>query len=115
MAKAKRIKLPPLEECIAYKYIDPDSDRAWNRLIRSKYGKNLRDHGFPKDKNGFRFPMGGLYHELWCVAWEHAWRIGYARSNETIIGLYEEINRLKNDRTKKGKKVRRVQKAVRKP
>ena len=107
-AKAKKVKLPPLEDCIAYKLYDPACDKAWGRLIRSKYGKNLRDHGFPKDEYGYRFPMGGLYHELWCVAWEHAWHVGYGQSHEVIISLYKEINRLKNGNRKKGKKVRRV-------
>ena len=97
MAKAVRLKAKSVEDCVRYPIADLDREKAWDRLIRSRHGKNLRDHGFPKDELGFRFPLGGCYYELWCIAWEFARDAGWRKRMEVEV---------KNDSLKKGKKVR---------
>ena len=97
MAKAVRLKAKSVEDCVRYPIADLDREKAWDRLIRSRHGKNLRDHGFPKDELGFRFPLGGCYYELWCIAWEFAWDAGWRKRMELEV---------KNGSPKKGQKVR---------
>jgi hypothetical protein len=94
MAKAVRLKAKSVADRVDYPIADPDREKAWGKLIRSRQGKNLRDHGFPKDEHGFRFPMGGCYYELWCIAWEFAWDAGY-RSRMEVESKSETKTRKK--------------------
>lgn len=97
MAKAVRLKAKSVEDCVRYPIADPVREKAWDRFIRSPDGKNLSRHGFPKDERGLRFPLGGCYYELWCIAWEFAWDAGWRKRMEVEV---------KNARSEKGKKVR---------
>jgi hypothetical protein len=94
MAKAVRLKAKSVADCVDYPIADPDREKAWDKLIKSRQGKNLSRHGFPKDEHGFRFPLGGCYHELWCIAWEFAWDAGY-RSRMEVESKSEAKTRKK--------------------
>jgi len=94
MAKAVRLKAKSVADRVDYPTADPDREKAWGKLIRSRQGKNLRDHGFPKDEHGFRFPLGGCYYELWCIAWEFARDAGY-RSRMEVESKSETKTRKK--------------------
>ncbi len=96
MAKAVRLKAKSVEDCVRYPIADPVREKAWDRFIRSWDGKSMR-HSFPKDERGLRFPLGGCYYELWCIAWEFAWDAGWRKRMEVEV---------KNGSPKKGKKVR---------
>lgn len=64
-------------------------------------------HSFPKDEHGARFPLGGCYYELWCIAWEFAWDAGWRKRWEVEAKEAEakEAEEAKNATPKKGKKV----------
>lgn len=94
MAKAVKLKAKSVADCVDYPTADPDREKAWNKLIKSRQGKNLRDYGFPKDEHGFRFPLGGCYYELWCIAWEFARDAGY-RSRMEVESKSETKTRKK--------------------
>ena len=48
-------------------------DQAWERFIKRKDVKNWVKTGV-LDKG---FPLYGGYYELWCQAWDRAWRDGH--------------------------------------
>ena len=50
---------------------DPKRDKAWAAFITRKDVKAMM-----KDKEDFKFPLDGSY-DLWCIAWEKAWREGF--------------------------------------
>lgn len=116
MAKRVKLKAKSVRDCVTYPIADPEREKAWDRFIRSWDGRSMR-HSFPKDEHGVRFPLGGCYYELWCIAWEFAWDAGWRKRWEVEGKEAEarEAEEAKNAGAKKGKKVRRVQAGVRQP
>lgn len=116
MAKRVKLRAKSVEDCVRYPIADPVREKAWDRFIRSWDGRSMR-HSFPKDEHGVRFPLGGCYYELWCIAWEFAWDAGWRKRWEVEGKEAEarEAEEAKNAGAKKGKKVRRVQAGVRQP
>jgi len=55
---------------------NPDRDKAWEAFIKRKDVK-----AFMKGKSEFKFPLDGSY-ELWCVAWDKAWKGGFKSGYE---------------------------------
>jgi len=51
--------------------VNPDRDKAWAAFIKRKDVKAMM-----KGKEDFKFPLDGSY-DLWCIAWEKAWREGF--------------------------------------
>lgn len=58
-------------DMLDYKLLDPERAKAWEKFIKRKDVKHMM-----KDKQDFKFPLDGSY-EVWCVAWEKAWDIGF--------------------------------------
>ncbi|NBS68244.1 hypothetical protein EBT31_04925 [bacterium] len=53
--------------------VNKERDEAWAAFIRRKDVKELMS--FADD--GFGFPLGGGYYDLWCIVWAKAWDAGF--------------------------------------
>ena len=50
--------------------VNKERDEAWAAFIRRKDVKKLMN-------DGFGFPLGGGYYDLWCIVWAKAWDSGF--------------------------------------
>ena len=66
---------------------DPERDKAWAAFIKRKDVKAMM-----KDNKDFKFPTDGSY-ELWCIAWEKAWREGFYEGWKEAGGKIRESRR----------------------
>ena len=67
--------------------VNPDRDKAWGAFIKRKDVKAMMKH-----KEEFPFPIDGSY-DLWCIAWEKAWREGFYEGWKEAGGKTHESKR----------------------
>ena len=66
---------------------NPERDKAWVAFVKHTGAKAMMKH-----KEDFKFPLDGSY-ELWCIAWEKAWREGFYEGWEAAGGKIRESKR----------------------